>query len=218
MPNPMTSDTPSVTEPAYRVETPRLLLRCWNPADAPVLRKALDHSNEHLRPWIPFMKDEPRSLAQTAGWLREIRASFDQGEHFRYGVFEKDGGELVGENMLLARVGPGALEIGYLTYLGYEGRGYASEATCAMVRTAFEVQHVERVEIHCAPENAASAAIPRRLGFIHEATLRNRAPDTEGRVHDLMIWSLMVTDYPGTVAMETPIAAYNCLGEPVLQS
>ena len=47
---------------AYRVETPRLVLRCWSPEDAPELRRALDDSDQHLRPWIPFMKDEPRNL------------------------------------------------------------------------------------------------------------------------------------------------------------
>ena len=105
----------SLEQIAYRVETERLVLRCWSPEDAPALRAALDKSDTHLRPWIPFMKDEPRSLAQTVDWLREIRAAFDRSENFRFGVFLSDDGDLVGENMLLTRQGPEALEIGYLT-------------------------------------------------------------------------------------------------------
>ncbi len=41
---------------AYRVETQRLVLRCWSPGDAPRLRAALDICDTHLRPMIPFMK------------------------------------------------------------------------------------------------------------------------------------------------------------------
>ena len=32
---------------AYRVETERLVLRCWSPLDAPVLRAALDANDQH---------------------------------------------------------------------------------------------------------------------------------------------------------------------------
>lgn len=205
-------------KPAYRIETGRLLLRCWEPADAAALRAALDKSDQHLRPWIPFMKDEPRTLEQTAEWLRGHRAAFDQGKFHRYGVFERESGALVGENMLLDRVGPGGLEIGYLTHLGFEGRGYAREATCAMIRAAFEIHAMDRVEIHCAPENAASAAIPARLGFILEATLKRRAHDTDGVVRDLMIWTLFADEYPGSPASEVPLTAYNCLEEVILES
>lgn len=196
---------------AYRVETPRLTLRCWSPEDAPALRAALDRSDQYLRPWIPFMKDEPRSLADTVDWLRGHRAAFDRGEHFRFGVFDKEG-NLVGENMLLQRVGPDAFEIGYLTHLGFEGRGYATEASAALVRLAFEVYKVRRIEIHHAAGNTASAVIPGRLGFTHEATLRDHIEDIDGKPHDAWIWCLHAAVYPESPAFAAEILAYDPLG------
>ncbi|NND45425.1 MAG: GNAT family N-acetyltransferase [Xanthomonadales bacterium] len=201
---------------AYRVETERLVLRCWEPADAPALRAALDACDAYLRPWIPFMKDEPRSLAQTTDWLRGHRASFDLGDQFRYGVFDRASGELLGENMLLARVGPGGLEVGYWTHVDQAGRGIASEASSAMIRVGFELMGVDRIEIHCAPGNAASAAVPRKLGFVHEATLRRRVTDTEGALHDLMIWTLFRDDYPASPASRLDFTAYDCAGARLL--
>jgi len=203
--------------PAYRVETERLLLRCWAPEDAPVLRAALDRSADHLRPWIPFMAQEPRSLEDTAEWLRGLRAMFDRSEHFRYPVWTRDGSALVGENMLLDRVGPGGLEIGYLTHLGHEGMGYAREATVAMIRLAFEVHGVERVEIHCAPENTASAAIPARLGFTCEAILTRRFRDTTDTPRDLMVWTLFAKDYARSTLGHQPLQAWDCLGRALLE-
>lgn len=202
--------------PAYRVETNRLLLRCWQPEDALELRPLLDLSADHLRPWIPFMKDEPRTLQQTADWLAVHRARFDLGEYFRYAVYEQASGALVGENMLLSRIGPDALEVGYWTSVNQGGRGLASEATCAMVKLAFEWHHVSRVELHCAPENLPSAAIAARLGFTHEATLRERAVEPDGRVRDLMIWSLLATEYPGSAAAQQDIRAFDNCGERLL--
>lgn len=198
---------------AYRVVTDRLVLRCWSPEDAPALRAALDACDAHLRPMIPFMKDEPRSLQQTAEWLRGHRAAFDLRQMYRYAVFDRHEQNLLGENMLLARVAPGGLEIGYWTHKDAVGKGIATEATCAMIRVAFDIEKVERLEIMCAPENKASASIPKRLGFTHEATLKRRAPDSEGDVRDLMVWSLFAEDYPSTPAAGIAFRAYDCMGE-----
>ena len=198
--------------PAYRIETERLVLRCWAPEDAPALRQAIDISAAELRPWIPFMAEEPRTLEQTADWLRTLRAAFDLGQSFRYGVW---GGpdRLLGENMLLARAGPGALEIGYWTVTGSGGRGYASEATRALIRVAFEAHGVDRVEIHCAPQNQASAAIPAKLEFTHEATLRRRATNLAGERYDLMVWTLLRDEYHAQAGPPLPLVAFDALGQ-----
>ena len=201
---------------AYRVLTDRLVLRCWSPEDAPALRAALDVCDAHLRPMIPFMKDEPRSLQQTAEWLRGHRAAFDLRKMYRYAVFDQAEQNLLGENMLMARVGPGGLEIGYWTHKDAIGKGIATEATCAMIRVAFEIEKVERLEIMCAPENMASASIPKRLGFTHEATLKRRALDSEGETRDLMVWSLFAEDYPATPAVGTAFKAFDCMGETII--
>ena len=204
------------TGTAYRVETERLVLRCWSPGDAPVLRAALDVCDAHLRPMIPFMKDEPRSLQQTALWLRGHRAAFDLGQMYRYAVFDVSEQNLLGENMLLARVGPGGLEIGYWTHKDAIGKGIATEASSAMIRVAFEIEKIKRVEILCAPENKASASIPARLGFTHEATLKKRALNSDGETCDLMVWSLFAEDYRSSPATDITFRAFDCMGEIII--
>ena len=41
----------------YRIETERLVLRCYDPEDAPLLKDAVDRSLDHLRPWMPWTPD-----------------------------------------------------------------------------------------------------------------------------------------------------------------
>jgi RimJ/RimL family protein N-acetyltransferase len=158
------------------------------------------------------MKDEPRTLQQTAQWLRGHRAAFDLGQMYRYAVFDRDEKVLLGENMLLSRVGPGGLEIGYWTHKDAIGKGFANESSCAMIRAAFEIEKVDRVEIMCDPENIASLSIPARLGFTHEATLKKRALDSEGGNCDLMVWSLFAADYASSPAADTTFRAFDCMG------
>jgi len=53
------------------------------------------------------------------------------------------------------------------------------------------------------------------LGFAHEATLKKRGLDSEGRNCDLMIWSLFADDYPGSPAAKVPYRAFDCMGEQI---
>ncbi|MHC4954660.1 MAG: GNAT family N-acetyltransferase [Planctomycetota bacterium] len=166
-------------DPSAYIRTKRLLLRCWSPDDAPRVRESIDASDAHLRPWIPFMKNEPRSLEQTADWLRVRREWFERDEHYCYGIFAPEDGALLGEAMLLRRVGPDALEIGYWIDVRRTGKGYATEAVHALVGVAFETHGVARVEIHCSPENTPSVRLARRLGFL----------ESDAAI-DLMVWTL----------------------------
>ena len=54
-------------------------------------------------------------------------------------------------------------------------RGVATETAAALTRVGFEFLALDRMEIHCDVRNVRSAAVPRKLGYVHDATLRRRA-------------------------------------------
>ena len=199
----------------YRVETERTVCRCWSPADAKQLRAALDESNKHMRPWIPWMRDEPKPLLESAQWLRNNRANFDQDKDFRYAIFTRDEKTLIGETGLYTRVGHGAREIGYWITKSCDGKGYATEVTQAMLKVAFEYDQIERVEIHCASDNQPSLKIPKRLGLTLEKTLPKHMEDSDGTLHDSMIWVMHAADFPNSPASQFNLAAYDCTGEQI---
>jgi RimJ/RimL family protein N-acetyltransferase len=200
----MTSE--NIPGPAYRIVTRRLVIRCWNPADAPLIKAAIDASVDHLRPWMPWVKDEPKPLQDKVELLRRFRSSFDLGQDFVYGILNRDETQVLGGTGLHTRVGEGAREIGYWIHVDHVNQGLATEVAAALTKVAFEVDKVERVEIHCDPENARSAAVPRKLGFVHEATLRQRG----------MIWTLLADEYPASPAAAAEIEAFNAMGRRIL--
>jgi RimJ/RimL family protein N-acetyltransferase len=190
--------------PAYRIVTPRLVVRCWEPRDAPFLKEAIDSSLDHLRPWMPWARHEPQTLAEKVELLREFRGQFDLGADSVYAIFDSRDERVLGGTGLHPRIGPGRLEIGYWIRADAVGHGYATEATAALTRVAFEVADVERVEIHCMPENRVSAAIPRKLGY----SLCEAGDD--------LIFALTAADYPGSPSSSTPLAAYDAIGTPLI--
>ncbi len=201
----------STPPPAYRIRTARLLLRCWDPADAPRLHTAVLESREHLLPWMPWAQD-PEPLEERIQRLRLFRSQFDRDEAYVYGVFDPEETRVLGGSGLHRRGAAGGLEIGYWIHKDFINQGLATEISAALVKVAFEVHHVERVEIHCDPRNTRSAAIPRKLGFSHEATLRRRLPSSGGERGDEMIWTIFADAYPGSPAFNAEIQAFDAAG------
>ena len=187
--------------PAYRIVTPRLVLRCWDPRDAPLLKDAIDSSLDHLRPWMPWARHEPQTLAQKVELLREFRGQFDLGADSIYGIFDTGEERVLGGTGLHPRIGPGGLEIGYWIRADAAGRGFATESTAALTRVAFELADVGRVEIHCAAENLASAAIPQKLAY----SLQEPAGDD-------LVFTLTAAEFPESPAADTALAAFDAAG------
>jgi RimJ/RimL family protein N-acetyltransferase len=187
------------------------VLRCWEPRDAPLLAEAIESSVDELRPWMPWAADEPKSLAERVALLRRFRGQFDLGDDFVYGIFEPDEAAVLGGTGLHPRVGPTAFEIGYWIRSTSAGAGLATEAAGALTRIAFELCDVDRVEIRTDPANQPSRAIPRKLGYLEEATLRRRLEYPEPR--DVVVYSMFRDSLAGTPASTASFEAFDALGE-----
>jgi len=205
----------TITSPVYRIETKRLVLRCWEPKDAPLLQEAAAASKEHLLPYMPWAEQEPQTVDEKLDRMRNFRSRFDRGEDYVYGIFTPDESRAVGGTGLHTRVSGNALEIGYWIHMDFTRQGLATEVSAALTKVAFEIYHVDRMEIHCAVENIGSASVPRKLGYIHEAT-RRRLAFANGKQTDSMIWTLFADEYPNTPNAQAEIKAFDALGRPVL--
>jgi len=187
--------------PAYRIESERLVIRCYNPKDALYLQKSIQESLEHLRPWLPWVKDEPEELKVKIERLRVFRANFDLSKNYVYAVFNPKETELVGGTGLHPRVGSNAFEIGYWINVNHVNKGYATEISAAL---------------HVDPNNFKSEAIPKKLGYVYEATLRGRTENIEGEPIDSMIWSILREEYLKSLCVKAKIVAYDVIGNLII--
>ncbi|MEL6658611.1 MAG: GNAT family protein [Bacteroidota bacterium] len=201
---------------AYRIETERLVIRCYQPQDAELLKRSIDESLEHLLPWMTWAKNEPESIQVKRERIRRFRGEFDLGLDYTFGIFSRDEQQLIGSTGLHTRIGKNAREIGYWINANYVQQGYATETVSALIKVSFEIEELERIEIRIIPENRASQRIPKKLGFLYEGTLKNRMADTEGQARDMMIWTMFRSDYLRGDHADFPCQAFNIADEQIL--
>ena len=200
----------------YRIETDRLIIRCYHPHDAPLLKNAIDQSLDHLKPWMSWTKYEPESVQAKMDRLRKYRGQFDLGIDYTFGIFSKDEKQLIGSTGLHTRVGDKAREIGYWINANYIGQGFATENVKALVKVGFEIEQLNRIEIRCAPHNIRSQNIPKKLGFLHEATLKKRQEEEDGMWGDVMIWTLFKEDYLNSELRNFELSAFDAAGKRIM--
>jgi RimJ/RimL family protein N-acetyltransferase len=199
--------------PPYRIETERLVIRCYEPEDAPLLKAAVDSSIEHLLPWMPWARFEPQSVEDKVELCRMFRGQFDLDQNYVYGIFSRDETEQLGGSGFHKRANEGSLEIGYWVAASAIGRGIATEVTAVQTRAGFELAGLDRIDIQVDPANDRSLAIPRKLGFTEEGRLRRRLEAHEnGPLRDSVIFSLLREELEGSRCMEYEYAGYDSVG------
>ena len=159
-------------------------LRRWRPADADALYRAVRESIEHLAPWMPWAA-QGYSDADAAAYIANSARRW--GTDYDYAIIAPPRA-VVGSCSLMARIGPGGFEIGYWVHPGSTCRGYATAAAAALATEAFRIG-ADRVEIVHDTANAASAAIPRRLGLT-EVERRPSQQPAPGGTGVSVVWRL----------------------------
>ncbi|MBN8850396.1 MAG: hypothetical protein BGO55_32205 [Sphingobacteriales bacterium 50-39] len=197
----------------YRIQTERLVLRCYQPGDAPGLHQAITRSIDHLRPWLPWVQQEPKALEARISLVRIFRGQFDLGLDYAFGIFDREEKEIIGSTGLHTRIGKNAREIGYWISVDHIGKGYATEAVGALIRIAFDIEGLTRIEIRCAPDNIRSQHVPEKLGFRMEGIIKRSLNDN---IVDTMIWSLEKKDYEQSPIRYKLLEAFDMMGRPIL--
>ena len=166
-----------------RMETPRLLLRCYEAADVKALDGDAIRSIDHIGRFMPNAKAE--LLGDRAELIADARRAFASGERFSYGLFLPDG-SFVG-NCGSRPAADGELNIGYWILLEHLRKGYASEAVRAVTAAGFAAG-VRRFVLNCDPANAASIGVARSTGFTYLST--NERIGADGVRFEEMTWEL----------------------------
>lgn len=203
--------------PAYRIVTPRLVIRCWQPPDARLLLEAITVSQAYLAPWMPWALSEPTDLQTKIDSLRRWRGRFDLGEDFMYGIFNRDETQVLGGTGLHNRLGsPEKREIGYWIHKDHAGQGLATENVAALTRVGFEVELLQRIEIRCDPTNLASRRVIEKAGYHYEGTLRGVVQKPDGSYRDQLVFSLLPEEHPASPNASIKLQAYDIYGRQLL--
>lgn len=156
--------------PDYPLTTRRLRLRPLSADDTDDL--VAYRSAEDVCRYVPFEPMGPAAVAEKlkAGWSRREIAA--EGDAVTLGIELAGTGRLIGDVMLLlASAEHRRGEIGWVLHPEHSGRGYATEASHAVLHLAFDELGLHRVVARVDARNEASLRLGERLGMRREAYL-----------------------------------------------
>ncbi len=200
-------------ETPYKIVTERLVIKCWEPRYAQRLLDEIQATVDSLLPWMPFAKPPLPSVRQEIDLLRMFRGNYDKDLDYVMGIFDPTEEIVIGSTGLHTRRGPNTLEIGYWIGSSYQGKGYATETASALIKTAFALSDVDRVEVNTAVDNLRSQGVIKKLGVHLEGVLRSVIPDADGKWHDEQKWSILRGEYEKSAHKDLKLSFYSATGE-----
>ncbi|PYI67832.1 GNAT family N-acetyltransferase [Arthrobacter livingstonensis] len=153
--------------------TQRLVLREYTPSDfAAVHAFASDPQTSTFVEW------GPNSEQDTGEFLKFCAATAAVVPRTGHTLAITLAGNVIGSIGLTvqprtARHGAAEAELGYTLHSDAWGRGYATEASRAIVEYGFSQLRLARITATCRPENVASAGVLRKLGMDQVGHLKN---------------------------------------------
>lgn len=162
----------------------RIVIRPPQPADAMQLVSLARASRELHGDWV----NAPATRADIHAWLRLMQPPV----HFPFLVCRRHDDAIVGV-INLSNVVYGAFRSGYLGYYafaGFQRQGYMTEGLRAVVRHAFKLLKLHRLEANIQPGNGPSLALAAACGF-HKEGLSPRYLKIAGRWRDHERWAIL---------------------------
>ncbi len=154
-----------------KIETERLILRRFEYSDDTAM----------LTYWVADEKiqslySEP--VYSTKEAVRELLdkyiGSYERNDYYRWAIIEKNSGECIGQiAYFLVDSKNHFAEIEYCIGSEFQCRGFATEATKAVIRYGFDKINLHKVQICTKTINKPSKRVIEKCGFTYEGTFRD---------------------------------------------
>jgi [ribosomal protein S5]-alanine N-acetyltransferase len=165
----------SRTPPELELVGARVLLRPLRPDDWEAWRDVRQRSRAWLEAWEPRPEPGAADPASDREAFRSRCGAWDRQRHFDaaygFGLFRHDG-RFAGE-VSLGSVTRGPFQsafVGYWIDEALAGNGYVPEGVVLLLRYAFEVLNLHRLEAAIVPRNGPSRRVVEKLGLRDEGT------------------------------------------------
>jgi ribosomal-protein-alanine N-acetyltransferase len=138
-----------------------------------------------------FMSFDSRDRATAQRMIDDAieRAKLTPRNEYYLAITRSDDDSLIG-TCRVALSGVKAAKLGYAIAADHWGNGYATDAVATMLGFAFDQLGLHRITAAIGPENPASQAVVKRLGFSREGVLREHV-FTNGAWRDSVLFSLL---------------------------
>jgi ribosomal-protein-serine acetyltransferase len=154
---------------------------------------ALTNKNRaHLKKWLSWL-DLVQTFEDTETFIDTAvdQHTHNQGTTFAI-LYRGDLVGVAGFNLVDYQYQWGA--IGYWLCTSCTGKGVVTKVVQMLLEYGFVENNLNKIEIRCAEKNHKSRAVPERLGFTYEATLR-QCEWLYDRYVDHAVYSMLASEY-----------------------
>ena len=154
-------------KPPEQIETERLILRKPRMDDAPAVFSGWvqDPKVTYFLTWRPH-----DNIGQTESMLTRAIAAWDGDSRFPYMITLKESDTIIG--MIDPQIDGHKVAIGYVMNRAYQGKGYMTESTRAIIDWAFGQPSIYRVYATTDVENIASQRVMEKADMQREGLLK----------------------------------------------
>lgn len=183
-----------MSEPTLPLRTDRLLLRPFADDDLDAFHAMFGRAEV-----VRYLYWEPRTLDESREALERVKTmiSFEgKGPGIRLAAVLPESGTVVGD-VSLRRVSDEVHrqgEVGYVIHPDHQGRGYATEATAAMIEIGFRDIGMHRIRATADARNAASVRVMEHLGMRREAHFVE-SEFVKGEWTDEVVYAILATEW-----------------------
>ena len=153
--------------------------------------------------YVSWLNDQESMMYMESGFypttlesLAKYIESIDHSKQLFLAIHEKEGGKHIGNIKLYNFVSP-HLRADYGILIGDKtswGKGYAKEASIALINHAFKKMNIHRIYLGVLDGNDAAIHLYKKLGFIQEGTLR-KDRFCDGKFVDCLIFGLLKEEW-----------------------
>jgi ribosomal-protein-serine acetyltransferase len=175
----------------YKIDD-QIRLELPEPRHAETAARVVRENLEHLGPWMPWAVDD-YDVEHAKQWIQRTLDEFAHDGRFNALILSDDA--------MIGTVGFHDLDtanrhaaIGYWIDYRHQGKGIITRCCRVLIDHLFNTMNLNRVQINCNVENERSRAVPERLGFSLEGTLRE-VELVDGRFGDWAVYGLLRSEW-----------------------
>jgi RimJ/RimL family protein N-acetyltransferase len=173
------------------LQTAQLLLRPFTLDDAPVVQQ-LAGAHEVASTTLNIPHPYEDGMAEV--WIASHEAAWDAKEVITLATTTEGDGVVVTVTLHInSRHRRG--ELGHWLGLPYWNRGYATEASAALLRLGFDVLDLNRIQARHITRNPASGRVMQKLGMEFEGISRQHML-MRGEFEDVTVYAILSSDRP----------------------
>ncbi len=168
-----------------------IVIRFFQPEDAPELHEAARESVADMHPWMPWC-NEKFTLTAAEDWIKAKMLEVEEKTSFEFSIRRSDGRFLGGCGINTVDPEHQVANLGYWVRSSATGGGVAPAAVRKLSEWAFKHTSLRRLELLVPLENVRSQRVAEKAGALHEGTYRSRLL-LHGQAHDAAVFSIIRT-------------------------